>query len=92
MDSWIKDLWNKNKILFILLIPVVIAWFFREALINILIDSSKKNLEEAKQKDEKLSKEQEDANQKADKIREDANDLSNNKPTVDEGWHKNDKE
>ena len=89
MDQWAKDLWEKNKIVFFLLIPVILLIYFRSFFINLLLSDSRKIATEADQKDNQLSKEETQANSQSNQIIADANKLSDNKPPVTEDWNKN---
>ena len=66
IDQWIKDLWDRNKLLFILLSIPILLVIFRNFLIDLLVRNAKEKVEDAKKKDEVLSKEADDANKKAD--------------------------
>lgn len=91
MDSWIKDLWNKNKVLFFLLIPLVLLAFFRSTIIGLLIKDSRKIEADTENKNSALLKQETEANSKANQLVEDSKALSENKPKVDEDWYKNGK-
>lgn len=88
MDQWVKNLWEKNKIFFFLLLPIVLLVIFRNVVFDLLLGSARKIFDNAQKKDSELLKSQVEANAKADQIVEDANKLSNNKTEVAEDWHK----
>lgn len=90
MNDFFKGLWKDNKILFILLIPVIVLYFLRDIIINLLISSSRKISKEARKRDDELRAEQDRldsaANAKrkeAEKREEEIKDLPE-----DEDWHK----
>lgn len=86
MDQWITNLWTKNKILFFILIPVILIFVFKNLIMEYLVGSLRKRVEEAKKQDAKLEKDFDKINDQADKLREEAN----QNPTIpdDEDWHK----
>lgn len=88
MDEWAKNLWNNNKIVFFLLIPVILLIFFRNVIIDLLIKDSRKIGNEAEEKDRKLSQDETKANTQANQIIADADKKSENKPEVGEDWNK----
>jgi zona occludens toxin (predicted ATPase) len=93
MDEKIKGLWNSNKILFFLLIPIILIFVFRDLIMSILIGSARKVSENAKKEDEQLKSKADEAErqselekQKADLI---ADRIENRKEEdVSEDWHK----
>lgn len=89
MDSWIKKLWENNKIAFFLLIPIVLLVFFRNVIIDILLKDSRRIANETENKDKELLEDITKANAQANQIRDDANKLSENKEPIGEDWHKN---
>lgn len=88
MDQKIKDLWNNNKIVFFLLIPLILLWFFRNIIIGLLVDSGNKIVGDATQKSNELKSQQDVANAKADQIIADADKHAAEKPSVGEDWNK----
>lgn len=87
MDAWISALWNKNKIVFFLLLPIVVLYFCRNIIISLLVNSARKVSNEAKKQDEKLKDEQVDLNNKADNLRDNANSPKDT-AEKDEEWYK----
>lgn len=97
MDEKIKSLWNNNRILFFILLPLVIILFlgfvFRDLVLALLIGSARKTSEEAKKNDEELKAKQNAANNqanelkaKSDQIEEKINERKEEE--VSEDWHK----
>jgi hypothetical protein len=84
----LKEVWEKNKLFILILIPLLILAKFRDLVIDILVSSSKKLMEKTKKADAQLKQEQDSANNAANKIISDADKLSENKPDVDEDWYK----
>lgn len=91
MDKWLKGLWNNNKILFFILIPLVILVFFKDLILDLLIGNARKVANEAKKKDEELKNEEDKINNEANRIKTEADRIEDdiNKTEVDEDWHKN---
>jgi hypothetical protein len=83
-----KDIWNKNKLLILIVVPLILLAKFRDILISLIVASGKRLMEKTKQQDGKLKQEQDDANNKANQIVDDANKKSENKPPVDDDWYK----
>lgn len=88
MDSWIKGLWAKNKIFFILLLPVIILAIFKDILMEYLIGSARKMTREAREKDGKLKSDLDKINAKADEMKRQADELGKEDPEDDPDWHK----
>lgn len=94
MDSWIKNLWKKNKILFAIALPLIVLVVFKDLIMEYLIGSARKMSNEAKDKDQELKEKQDKLNAEADKTKADADRLQNEiedtrKEAGDEDWHKN---
>jgi len=83
-----KALWEKNKILFFILIPLILIVKFRDILISLIVSGGKKALEDAQKKDGELAATEVNANNQANKLVEDAKKLAENKTPVDEDWYK----
>lgn len=84
----LKEVWNKNKILFFIIIPLLIIAKFRDVIIQILVASGKKLMEQARKQDGQLRQEANDANNKANSLINQADGRDDNKPPVGEDWHK----
>lgn len=87
-NSPVSVLWEKHKIFLIGFGLLILIWKFREVIIDVLVSSSRKTVQDAVKQDASLKKEQDLANDQADQLRKEAEDLSKNKPSVDEDWHK----
>lgn len=90
MDTWIKNLWKNNKLLFIIAIPLILIVVLRDVIMNLLIGSARKIANKAKVEDSKLKAEEDRLNAEADKKREEADKLGEKADNVekDENWHK----
>lgn len=88
MDQKIKDLWNNNKVLFFLLIPLVAVWFGRNIIIDLLVSSSNKVVGDATGKSDKLTHESDAANAQANQIKAQADVTAAKKDPVTEDWNK----
>lgn len=76
MDEKIKNLWNNNKILFFLLIPIILIVVFRDLILALLFGSARKTVEQAKAEDAKLTTESNAANLEAEKLKAEADMLA----------------
>lgn len=81
-------LWDKYKIFLIVFGVLILMVKFREVLIDILVDSSRKTVSDATKQDAALKGEENKANDQANQLKQEASKLSENKPTVDEDWNK----
>lgn len=90
MNDFFKDLWKDNKILFLLLLPLITLYFLRDIIINLLISSSRKISKEARKRDDELRAEQDSANAAADAKRKQAEEREKQIENLedDESWHK----
>lgn len=86
MDQRIRDLWNSNKIVFFLLIPLIALYFARNWLIDLLVKNSNKTVSDTTAQSEALNLDETVANTKADQIVADADKQVADKPIVDEHW------
>ena len=83
-----STLWNQYKVFFILFGVFVLIFKFREVIIDLLVSSSRKTVQDAVKKDEILRGEEKAANDQANQLRKEASDLAANKPVIDEDWNK----
>lgn len=88
MDEWAKNLWNNNKIVFFLAIPILLLVYFRSFVINLLLHDSRKLAADAEAKDKVLTQQATQANAQADQLVDDAQKLNQNKQEVTEDWNK----
>jgi len=89
MDSWIKNLWNKNKILFFVLIPLIVIVLFKDLLIGLLGHSIRKEANKARKEDKDLKAKADAANKKADSLKAEADGAEDRIKNKDSGldWH-----
>lgn len=83
-----KDLWNNHKVFFVVFGLLVLIVKFREVLINILISSAKKTMEEAKKEDANLSSQENQAKADADALVKKAQEEPSKEQPVDADWFK----
>lgn len=93
MDEKIKNLWNNNKLLFFLLLPIILIFVFRDLVISILIGSARKTAEEAKREDANLQSQANQADRDADKLKGQVDNLEDdikkrNENDIGEDWNK----
>lgn len=88
MDEKIKALWQNNKIVFFLLIPLIGLWFARNIIIGLLVDSGNKVVGDATEKSNELKSSQDVANAQADQAKADADKAAAKKDPVGEDWNK----
>lgn len=81
-------LWKNHRGFLIGFGLLIVVIKFREVIIDFLVSNSKTILEGAKKQDATLRADENAANAAANKLIDDANKLSQNKPKVDEDWHK----
>jgi hypothetical protein len=87
-DVWIKDLWSKNKLLFLLIIPVIIVYKFRTVIIDILVKNAGEIMKETEKKDKDLASQESRANDQANDLIKKAQEEGQNKPPIGEDWNK----
>jgi cell division protein FtsL len=92
MDQWITNLWQKNKIVFFLLIPIILLVVFKNVIFAFLARSVKNEVKDAVKKDDELKKEQESLVNESEKQKASAdaieNQIKNNAESVSDDWHK----
>lgn len=86
--SPIGTLWDKHRVFLIIFGLAILIFKFREVIIDLLVSSARKTVNEAQEKDAKLKSEQDQANDQANQLRKEAEAISKTKPEVDEDWHK----
>lgn len=87
MDEKIKALWQNNKIVFFLLIPLIALWFARNVIINLLVSSGNNIVGDTTAKSDVLKHDETVANTQADQIKADADKAAATKPAVGEDWN-----
>lgn len=93
MDEKIKNLWNNNKILFFILLPLILIFVFRDLILSLLIGSARKVSEGAKKEDEKLKDQALQAEREADKLKTQSDSIEEKikertEDDIPEDWHK----
>jgi hypothetical protein len=93
MDEKIKNLWNNNKILFFLLIPLIALWIFKDVLFSLLASSARKTADEARKEDDKLKAQADELDKQAAITKAEADAAGKRiadrkEEDVDEDWHK----
>lgn len=83
-----STLWAQYKVFFILCGVLVLIFKFREVIIDLLVSSSRKTVQDAVKQDQVLRGEEKQANDQANQLRKEASDLAANKPVIDEDWNK----
>lgn len=81
-------LWEQYKVFFILCGILVLIFKFRETIIELLVASSHKTVNDATKQDAKLKGEEQAANDQANQLRKESDALSQDKPVIDENWNK----
>lgn len=94
MDQWIKNLWNKNKIIFFLLIPVVLLVVFKDLVFSFLASQVRKDIKDTVNKDDELKSKQDDLVKESEKQKALADakeeEIKNREASdISEDWHKN---
>jgi len=93
MDEKIKNLWNNNKLLFFILLPLVLLFVFRDLVLSLLIGSARRVTGAAKAEDEKLKSESSQIEREADKTKVEADEISKRienrkEDDISEDWNK----
>jgi uncharacterized protein YlxW (UPF0749 family) len=93
VDEKILALWNKNKIFFFLLLPILLLILFRNVVFDILVGISRKTMENARKEDAKLKEIADTAKEQSQDLEEKAKEIQdtiNNRTTNDipEDWYK----
>ena len=91
--DWTVSLWNKNKWLFFLFIPVVLIILFKDVILAVLQGQIHALVETAKKKDAELKAEANKMNNEANKLKADAGrdgkEIDNlNNSDIPNDWHK----
>lgn len=91
--SWVEKLWENNKILFFLLLPITLVALFYKFYMDYNMMMAEKELKETQSKDDKLKAEQDELNNKANEHLNKANESAQKvkdreNEEVDLEWHK----
>ncbi len=91
MINKLLGLWEKNKVLFCILLPLVIIAFGIKIFLDLNADAGRQDVIKAENKDQELKKEQDRLNNEANKEKAQADQIEDqiNNLDEDEGWHKN---
>lgn len=96
MDNFIKklktpisELWANNKVFLIVCGLLILAIKFQDVIFSFLVNSAKKLLENTQKNSDVLQNQQNTANSQANQLIQEANKLNENRPSVDDDWHKN---
>ena len=87
----LKSLWEKNKLLFIIGLPLILIVVLKDFILELLVGSARKMANEARDKDAELKAKQDKLNLEAEKHKAKADaaaEKANNTDDVDENWHK----
>lgn len=88
MIQKLKDLWNKDKFLFIGLAALLLLATFRDAIIDLLVGSARNIGEKAQEKNNDLKAKEDAANQQAEALLQDIKAKENQPPVTDVDWYK----
>jgi uncharacterized protein (DUF3084 family) len=92
--NFFTGLWTNGKVLykvlFVILIPLVIAAFGVKIFLSYNVEAAKKEIKEADDKNTDLKTKQDKLNEEANKVREEANNLGKQtgKNNEDVNWYK----
>lgn len=86
-----KTLWNNHKLFLIFFGGLILIVKFRDVLIDILVSSSKKLLQDTKDKDTVLAGEEQKAKDDANALVQKAKEEPLKEKPVDDDWYKNNK-
>jgi len=92
MIEWLANLWNKNKILFFILLPLCLMAVGVKMYLAYLSYQAEQSLEEAENKDVEIKKQQAVINKKIDKKLDEIGDIeekieNRSEDDIDEDWH-----
>lgn len=92
LGNWLKDIYNSNKFLFYTIIPLMGIIYliikFHQAIIDLLVGSSKELLKDQQAKDAEMAKQADAAKSAADALVKDADSLPGKQPPVTPDWDK----
>lgn len=84
----LKTLWTQYRGFLIGFSILILIFKFREVIIDLLVSSVHKQVDNAKKQDTELRKEENSANAQADLLRKQAEELAQSKDKIDEDWYK----
>lgn len=90
--EWLLNLWNKSKVLFFILLPLIIIVFIIKIFLSNNYDDAIEDVNNAQDKDNQLAQDQASANASANVHKENADKIENkiedNKESEgDSNWH-----
>lgn len=83
-----STLWSQYKGFLIAFGILILIFKFREVIIDLLVGSARKTVQDATKQDQVLRGEEKAANDQANELRKQASDVAANKPVIDEDWNK----
>lgn len=83
-----SDLWEKDKLFFILFGVVILIVKFRSLLVDLIVSDSANVLKNAEKDDSALAKDEKANNQAADQLVQHAQQLSSQEGKVTDDWNK----
>ena len=90
--EWAINLWQKNKVLFFIAIPVILLFVFKDVIIAVLASGAREMSEKARKEDAKLKAEADKLNNEANKLKDDAKRIGDNigsrtNDDIPDDWH-----
>lgn len=83
-----SQLWANHKVFLICFGLLILVIKFQDVIFRILVNRSNELVDDTKKQSDDLKHVQNQANDEANKLVQHAQDLNNNRPVVDENWHK----
>lgn len=87
LEAPLTVLWTNYKWFLIIFSLLILAYKFKDVIIDILLKNSKRVLSETSKKSDSLLKEENKMNEQANNLIEESNKLNSNKPSVNEDWY-----
>jgi cytochrome c-type biogenesis protein CcmH/NrfG len=94
MDAWLKNLYDKNKVLFwiafFLLLPAILIFLFRDLILKLIVNKANSELHSAQVSDARLEEKQSAASKEASEHKANAESIQKQIDglTPDEDWNK----
>lgn len=94
MDSWLENLYSKNKALFwiflVVGLPFIVLFLFRDLILKIIVQKSNEELLNSKVEDAKISEKESSAKKAALESKRNADDIESKIKLIekDEDWNK----
>lgn len=86
--SYIKGIWVQLTTMGIIVGAIVLIVEYRDILIDLLVNSSKRQVDSAKKEDQELADKENKANNAANALVDAANKLAQTQEQVDDDWNK----